>query len=104
MVVKSKHPPKPADASKLGLTSGMWKVIEDCWNKKRDKRPEIQIVASRLRKHWWVNFNLPFRLLYAGTEHVFVRSDDVHRASWRVGYTSDPNVTSGLLIVNGNRF
>ena len=104
MVMRGRHPSKPADASKLGLTSGMWKAIEDCWNRKRDKRPEIQKVASRLRKPWWVDFNLPLRLLCARTEHVFVRFDNVHRASRRVGYAPDPNVTPGLLIVNGNIF
>ena len=52
MVMKGKRPPKPADASNLGLSSTSWKVVEDCWNKKRDRRPEIQYVASRLRKPW----------------------------------------------------
>ena len=49
MVMKGKRPPKPADASRLGLTSAMWKLVQDCWNKRRDKRPEIQYIASRLR-------------------------------------------------------
>ncbi|KAF9643105.1 kinase-like protein [Thelephora ganbajun] len=50
MVTKGKRPPKPTDAPKLGLSSTAWKLVEDCWNKKRDKRPEMQHVASRLRK------------------------------------------------------
>ena len=50
MVMKGKRPPKPADASKLGLSSATWKLVEKCWNKKRDKRPEIQYIALRLRK------------------------------------------------------
>jgi len=50
MVMKGKRPPKPADASKLGLSSTGWKVIEECWNKKQNKRPEILNVATRLRK------------------------------------------------------
>jgi len=52
MVMKGKRPSKPANASKLGLSSSAWKVVEECWNKKRDKRPEVQFVASRLRKSW----------------------------------------------------
>jgi len=52
MVMKGKRPSKPANASKLGLSSTAWKVVEDCWNKKREKRPEVQSVASRLRKSW----------------------------------------------------
>ena len=76
MIAKGKRPSRPADASKLGLSSGAWKVIEDCWNKKRDKRPEIQNVASRLRKHWWVDFNLSLRLLPHCTPELSIRSSD----------------------------
>ena len=50
VLMKGKRPPKPANASKLGLSSNAWKLVEDCWNKKRDKRPDIQYVASRLRR------------------------------------------------------
>ncbi|KAF9645557.1 kinase-like protein [Thelephora ganbajun] len=49
MVMKGKRPPKPADASKLGLSSAAWKLVKDCWNKKRDKRPDMQYVALHLR-------------------------------------------------------
>jgi len=40
LVMKGKRPSKPADASKLGLSSRAWKLVGECWNKKRDKRPE----------------------------------------------------------------
>jgi len=50
MVMKGKRPSKPVDASKLGLSSTAWKLVEECWNKKRDKRPDILYVASRLRR------------------------------------------------------
>ena len=52
MVMKGKRPSKPADASKLGLSSTAWKLVEECWNKKRDKRPEMEYVVARLRKSW----------------------------------------------------
>jgi len=51
-VVKGKRPSKPIDASKLGLSSKAWKLIEDCWNKKRERRPDIQYLANRLRELW----------------------------------------------------
>ncbi|KAF9789191.1 kinase-like domain-containing protein [Thelephora terrestris] len=50
MVTKGKRPSKPAGASKSGLSSAGWKIVEDCWNKKRDKRPDMQAVVNRLRK------------------------------------------------------
>jgi len=53
-VMKGKRPSKPVDASKLGLSSKGWKLVEDCWNKKRDKRPEIHYVAHRMRELWYV--------------------------------------------------
>jgi len=52
MVMKGRRPPKPSGASKLGLSSAAWKIVEDCWNKKRERRPEIQYIASRLRMSW----------------------------------------------------
>jgi hypothetical protein len=52
--MKGKRPSKPADASKLGLSSTAWKLVEECWNKKRDKRPEMEHVVARLRKSWYV--------------------------------------------------
>lgn len=52
MVMKGKRPPKPVDASNMGLSSAMWKLVGECWNKKRDKRPKMQDIASRLRKRW----------------------------------------------------
>ncbi|KAF9647902.1 kinase-like protein [Thelephora ganbajun] len=52
VIIEGKRPPKPIDASKMGLSSAAWKLVEDCWNKKRDKRPGMQYVAHRLRKPW----------------------------------------------------
>jgi serine/threonine protein kinase len=49
-VGKDKRPRKPADASRLGLSSTAWRLVEDCWNKKPQKRPSIQDVANRLHK------------------------------------------------------
>lgn len=51
-LAKGKRPSKPVDASKLGLSSRAWKLVEDCWNKKREKRPEIEYVARRMRELW----------------------------------------------------
>ncbi|KAF9789189.1 kinase-like domain-containing protein [Thelephora terrestris] len=50
MVMKGKRPSKPVDASRLGLSSAAWKLVEECWHKKRDKRPDMQSVAYRLRR------------------------------------------------------
>jgi len=50
VVVKGKRPPRPTDALKLGLSSGAWKLVQDCWNKKQYERPDMQYVAHRLRK------------------------------------------------------
>jgi len=49
VVKKGKRPPKPTDARKLGLSSGAWKLVQKCWNEKRDERPDMQYVADRLR-------------------------------------------------------
>jgi len=49
MVMKGKRPPKPADASRMGLSSVMWKLTENCWNKRRERRPEIKYIATHLR-------------------------------------------------------
>ena len=104
MVVKGKRPSKPADASKLGLTSSMWKVVEECWNKKREKRPEIQNVVSRLRsKSWWVYPSWPLWLLRTNTERTLFRSKSVHAS--RVGYVFDSlKLMLILSVASGNRF
>lgn len=49
-IMKGKRPSKPANASKLGLSSSAWKVVEECWNKKQDRRPHMRDVAFRLRR------------------------------------------------------
>jgi len=51
-IAKGKRPSKPTDASRLGLSSKMWKLVEDCWYKRKEKRPDIQYVAHRLRELW----------------------------------------------------
>jgi len=49
-VARGKRPLKSTDAQRFGLSPAAWKVVEDCWNKKRDKRPEMREVAYRLRR------------------------------------------------------
>jgi hypothetical protein len=76
MVVKGKRPSKPAGASKLGLSSSAWRLIEDCWNKKRDKRPGIQDVAYLLRRSWSVDSSngLSFICIPVRANRSFIRS------------------------------
>lgn len=50
LVSKGKHQPKPSNASKLGLSSSIWKILEGCWDKKPNKRPGMPQVADRLRR------------------------------------------------------
>ena len=52
MVMNGKRPSKPVDTARLGLSSAAWKIVEECWNGKRDKRPDVQDVVRRLRESW----------------------------------------------------
>ena len=54
LVTEGRRPSKPTEASRLGLSSDVWRLVQDCWKQRRKKRPEIQYVTRRLREVWYV--------------------------------------------------
>ncbi|KAF9646096.1 kinase-like protein [Thelephora ganbajun] len=45
-ILEGKRPAKPEAGEQLGLTAGMWKFIEKCWNASPNKRPTIDEVVG----------------------------------------------------------
>lgn len=42
-------PPKPTNAPELGLSDGVWKLLEDCWQTERQLRPPVDNVLGRVK-------------------------------------------------------
>ena len=42
------RPERPRNARTVGLTEGMWKLIEDCWQQDPRTRPGMEKVVRRL--------------------------------------------------------
>ena len=40
-VLEGHRPQKPKGAESLGLTDELWAMAEQCWQEKRDQRPEV---------------------------------------------------------------
>lgn len=44
------RPPRPADATELGLSDSIWHLMERCWDQDRHNRPTMEIVVEELRR------------------------------------------------------
>ena len=49
-VVQGVHPPKPENASAIGLSDILWRFIQRCWDGDIESRPKVSRVASHLEK------------------------------------------------------
>ena len=47
-VLNGTRPAKPEHAASLGLTSGLWGIVEQCWLADRNARPTLSTVLSCL--------------------------------------------------------
>jgi len=47
--LKGGMPLKPANALELGLSDGVWKLLEDCWKTDHALRPPIKDVSARVK-------------------------------------------------------
>lgn len=52
-IIDGRKPGKPAEAVKLGFTDGLWWVVDCCWSRDRDMRPDVGMVLSRLTDAAW---------------------------------------------------
>ena len=48
-VLGGDRPSKPGNAPDLGLSDDIWKMLEDCWEEKRELRPPVKHVLSRVK-------------------------------------------------------
>jgi len=52
-VMEGRRPSKPAEATELGFTDGLWWIVKCCWLGNRDMRPDVETVLSRLTDAAW---------------------------------------------------
>ena len=48
-ILKGVRPTKPSNATELGLSDGVWKLLEDCWQTDRQLRPSVKDVLDRVK-------------------------------------------------------
>ena len=48
MVIKGDRPAMPVNASDIGISNALWKLLIECWNPNYTKRPEIERVLQQL--------------------------------------------------------
>ncbi|KAF9781372.1 kinase-like domain-containing protein [Thelephora terrestris] len=48
-VMEGVKPPKPSNALELGLSKELWELLEECWQTKRQLRPQVKDVLSRVK-------------------------------------------------------
>ena len=46
MIARGQRPDKPHDAETRGLTTGVWRFIQKCWNQNPSKRPNTSAVVT----------------------------------------------------------
>jgi hypothetical protein len=49
-VTSGVRPERPTHAEVIGLTDGVWGLMEACWNQKWNERPAVSTVLSRLNE------------------------------------------------------
>ncbi|KZT74067.1 kinase-like protein [Daedalea quercina L-15889] len=49
---EGERPPRPVEATRLGLSDQAWTVMERCWRPKPSARPSIAEVITRLEDEW----------------------------------------------------
>jgi len=47
-IIDGGRPKKPTMAARLGFTGELWEIVERCWNKDRDERPNLRVILSTL--------------------------------------------------------
>lgn len=52
-IIEGRKPGKPAEATELGFTHGLWWTVDSCWLRERDMRPNVGLVLSRLTDAAW---------------------------------------------------
>jgi tetratricopeptide (TPR) repeat protein len=50
MVVSGKRPTRPADASDLGISDPIWRLLTDCWSADRQGRPDVVQVWNMVQE------------------------------------------------------
>lgn len=58
-VLEGERPIKPVNATELGLSDEVWKLLEDCWQPQRALRPSVKDVLDRVRGAALVYGTLP---------------------------------------------
>jgi hypothetical protein len=48
-VIGGVRPSRPSNALELGLSKELWELLEECWQKKRQLRPRVNDVLSRVK-------------------------------------------------------
>jgi len=49
-VLKGSRPKKPENAASLGITDGLWGILERCWSADKNARPTLETILSCLRE------------------------------------------------------
>ena len=49
-IAKGSRPKKPENAANLGITDGLWGIIERCWSADKNARPTLETILSFLRE------------------------------------------------------
>ena len=47
-VTSGERPARPADATKLGLTDGLWDLIQFAWAEDTQERPPVEMIIDFL--------------------------------------------------------
>lgn len=45
---KKERPPRPAEATKFGLTDDLWDLIQSAWAQEPDHRPPVEAIVGFL--------------------------------------------------------
>ena len=49
-VIEGKRPSKPENAEDTGFDGGTWKLVQQCWNGNRDKRPTVEDICNHFQR------------------------------------------------------
>lgn len=84
-ILQGVRPYKPDEAAKLGLVDELWRLLQRCWEERREARPDLQTVRTCLgdvAPLWHVRADLPSIVdddddtdsLYTGSNHSLTYS------------------------------
>lgn len=86
-VLKGEHPIRPSDPLYLnrGLTENMWKLLQDCWHRQPENRPDMSQVIPQLpevdqrRNEVWGDL-APSQLVEANVNYGILDGDELSAA------------------------